>query len=466
MPNGVRLFYSYAHQDEKLREELDKQLRILSRTGVIDGWHDRKIKAGEDWKKRIDTSLDSADIILLLISADFMASDYCYESELEAAMLKHEHEEAVVIPVILRPVPWKNAPFSNLQALPTDGTPVTQWPEGVDAAFTVISEGIEKVAREILSKRDAGLGMSAKPSVYLAETTGEEKIQSYRKGIASELKAWGYPVITVPEDDLPDESPNYEKTIDSYLQNARFSVHVIGNKYGRTIAGTNDKSVVELQNAIAAEYRKKDSLESLIWIPPEVVPQGSRQEAFHKYLTEERAQHKAELSNQQFESVKDRIIDKLKALSASAPSNDITKTVYVICEHSDRAALRRVKNFIYDHGFKAYVSPSLNGLANGAAYHDRYLISCDATLIYYGTINEDWVDIMLYDVDGAPSRRKSDFLCKAVFLADPQSDYRNPHIEVIKHDGNSLENSLRPFIECLQRNNPSGGALPAGGAVQ
>src|SRR5262245_30109477 len=103
---AIEIFYSYAHEDEELRKELEKHLANLRRQGVIGDWHDRRIGAGQEWAGAIDAHLDSARIILLLISADFLASDYCYDIELKQAMARHAGGEARVIPVILRPVDW------------------------------------------------------------------------------------------------------------------------------------------------------------------------------------------------------------------------------------------------------------------------------------------------------------------------------------------------------------------------
>jgi hypothetical protein len=97
----MEVFFSYAHEDEELRNELAKHLKLLERQKVIKGWHDRQITAGEEWKNSIDDHLEAADIILLLISSDFMASDYCYDVELARAMERHALKEARVIPVIL-----------------------------------------------------------------------------------------------------------------------------------------------------------------------------------------------------------------------------------------------------------------------------------------------------------------------------------------------------------------------------
>lgn len=137
----VKLFYSYAHEDEELRKSLENHLSGLRRSGVIAEWHDRRIVAGSEWKGQIDKSLGEADVILLLISSDFLASDYCYDVEMRRALERHEAGEAVVIPVVLRPVDWSRAPFGKLQALPTDALPVTSW-ENIDEAFTDVAKGI------------------------------------------------------------------------------------------------------------------------------------------------------------------------------------------------------------------------------------------------------------------------------------------------------------------------------------
>lgn len=147
-PGPIEVFYSYAHADEVLRDELDKHLSILKRGGVIQDWHDRRIGAGTEWAGQIDAHLNTAHIILLLISADFLASDYCYDVEMTRAMERHHAGEARVIPVILRPVDWQGAPFGKLQALPTDARPVTSWANR-DEAFKDVAQGIRAAVAEI-----------------------------------------------------------------------------------------------------------------------------------------------------------------------------------------------------------------------------------------------------------------------------------------------------------------------------
>ena len=131
----TEVFYSYSHKDEELRDEIQEHLSILRRQGVITNWHDREIGAGKEWEGQIDEHLQRADVILLLISSSFLASNYCNDVEMARAMERHDAGEARVIPIILRPVDWEGSPFEKLQALPKDAKPITTW-TNKDEAFT------------------------------------------------------------------------------------------------------------------------------------------------------------------------------------------------------------------------------------------------------------------------------------------------------------------------------------------
>ena len=119
---SVNIFNSYSHRDEKLLDSMRRHLKSLERSGLIRSWRDRKIMAGTEWAQALDDALESADITLLLISENFLASDYCFEREMTRAMALHEAGEASVIPVILKACLWNNKPlFGRLQALPNSG---------------------------------------------------------------------------------------------------------------------------------------------------------------------------------------------------------------------------------------------------------------------------------------------------------------------------------------------------------
>jgi hypothetical protein len=149
---SLKLFFSYSHKDEAFREDLTNHLRILQRQGVITSWYDRKIRAGDEWDHQIHAQLKTADIILLLISSDFCASDYCMDIEVTTALQRYADEEACVIPVILRPTDWTSAPFGQLQALPTHGKPIDSWSKR-DEAFLDVAQGIREVAETLRAQR-------------------------------------------------------------------------------------------------------------------------------------------------------------------------------------------------------------------------------------------------------------------------------------------------------------------------
>ncbi|WP_110654778.1 toll/interleukin-1 receptor domain-containing protein [Salinicola halimionae] len=152
MPN---VFFSYCHVDEALRDQLEKQLAMLRRQGVINTWHDRRINAGQEIDAAIDEHINSDEIILLLVSPDFIASDYCYNIEMKRAMERHQAGDAIVIPVILRACDWQYAPFGKLLGTPQDGKPVTLWPDR-DEAFLLVAKEVRKAA-EKLRTRDIGV---------------------------------------------------------------------------------------------------------------------------------------------------------------------------------------------------------------------------------------------------------------------------------------------------------------------
>jgi internalin A len=144
----LKVFYSYSHKDDAMRGRLQVHLKILERQGLIESWSDREIEAGEDWKVSIAEALERAELILLLVSADFISSDYCYCVEMKRALEKHAKGESVVIPVIVKDVNWKNAPFSALKALPKDGKAISTWAKR-ETAWKQVSEGIERALRKL-----------------------------------------------------------------------------------------------------------------------------------------------------------------------------------------------------------------------------------------------------------------------------------------------------------------------------
>ncbi|WP_437283624.1 TIR domain-containing protein [Sorangium sp. So ce375] len=148
---AIRLFFSYCHKDEALRDELETHLALLKREGILQSWHDRRIAPGDERAGQIDKHLDEGEVILLLVSADFLASDYCFDNEMRRALEHHNAGQARVIPVILRETDWHGAPFDRLQALPRDGRPVTSW-RNRDEAWTDVVKGIRRAVEALRAR--------------------------------------------------------------------------------------------------------------------------------------------------------------------------------------------------------------------------------------------------------------------------------------------------------------------------
>ncbi len=144
----VKLFYSYAHADEALRKTLETHLVGLKRQGLIEPWTDRKIEAGQAWDEAIKRELAEAELVVLLVSPDFMASDYIWEKELAPALERREQGKAVVVPIIVRPTDLKGIEFMKFQGLPRDGKPVTSWASH-DEAWVDVARGLRQVVERL-----------------------------------------------------------------------------------------------------------------------------------------------------------------------------------------------------------------------------------------------------------------------------------------------------------------------------
>lgn len=199
---AVTVFFSYSHKDRALRDELANHLKPLTQSGMIADWHDGEILPGDNWDREIQEKLNSAQIILLLVSSDFISSPYCETVEMKKAMARHDMGEARVIPIILRNCLWRMMSFGKLQALPTNGVPVTNqgtWRTRDDAFFD-ITEGILQVVERFALKLQE----------YKSEVMGSERSIDYTK-LRDLLKAgeWAaadretYEVVMRAMDKLP-----------------------------------------------------------------------------------------------------------------------------------------------------------------------------------------------------------------------------------------------------------------------
>ena len=144
---STRVFFSYSPKDGALRDELVAHLEILRAKGILTTWSEQDTRAGDNWREVARREIEAADLVLLLVSADFLASEYCRDTEVRSAWSRHEAGKARVVPVVLRPCLWEEATFGTLKPLPADGRPVTRW-ESRDEAWLDVARGIRTIAKE------------------------------------------------------------------------------------------------------------------------------------------------------------------------------------------------------------------------------------------------------------------------------------------------------------------------------
>ena len=151
----LKVFFSYSHKDTEIMNQLAVHMAPLKRLEKIETWSDKAIQAGDEWDESIKKNLRDSDIILFLVSADFIASSYIWEKEIPLAMeLRNNSSERVkrVIPIYLRPFDFSGLEFSDLEMIPKETTSqqlkaISQW-ENIDEAFMEVAKNIRKVIEE------------------------------------------------------------------------------------------------------------------------------------------------------------------------------------------------------------------------------------------------------------------------------------------------------------------------------
>jgi TPR repeat protein len=218
-PPSLKVFIVYARKDSRLLQDLRAHLSLLRRQQLIADWHDRDIDAGDDWRTEISEHLEAADVVLLLISAHFLASDYCFEIEMKRAVERHEQGSVVIVPVALRPCDWTSLPIADFQGLPTDLRPVTSWPDR-HAAWADVARGLRAIAEKRQALRSGTEPMpDATPLTERSAGTSDPlaDVQSlYRKAAAAgdAKAAYNLAVILHERGDLDSAEPFYRQAVE------------------------------------------------------------------------------------------------------------------------------------------------------------------------------------------------------------------------------------------------------------
>jgi hypothetical protein len=232
----LKVFCSYSHRDEHYLDVLKTWLVSLERDGLIEQWHDRMISPGQEWDKAIAENLETADMILLLVTPYFMASQYIYDKEMNQAVENHQQGKARVIPIMLRPSPpLTGTPLGKLQALPKDGKPITTW-ANQDQAWLDVLTGIQQAVQELLFKSPAS-------------GSGDSSEQVYRKAVES---AWTDGVLHTRDlERLGDLAGEIQLSMAS------------ASAIEREVMGDTKEAILERQERAGREKERQERLEKL-----------------------------------------------------------------------------------------------------------------------------------------------------------------------------------------------------------
>lgn len=244
MTNSVKLklFISYSHSDEENIKEFAKHLAPLKNKGLIEDWYDRKIIAGNEFQEHIDSRLDEADIICLVVSANFLSSPACIKEKNQALNLKRKKGIAV-IPVILSPCGWLDDEISSLLALPTDGQPITSFVDR-DQGWNIVYNGLKKVIEEMISIKQ--LKITEKFAEFLQDTDLLSKAHSQKDRVRLD------DIFIYPELAKYDEMRDFEKNVKSEILLEEY-----GDPFKIVIAGEDQSGKTALCKKLFEDLRSK-----------------------------------------------------------------------------------------------------------------------------------------------------------------------------------------------------------------
>ncbi len=297
----------------------------------------------------------------------------------------------------------------------------------------------------------------AQGTVYLAQTTRD--LSGERDQIKRELQNRGYDIL--PERELPLISPNYEEAVRECVSRAKLSVHLIGGSYGIVPEGAGSRSIVRLQNEIAAERSRDESFSRLLWMPVGLAPHEEVQAQFIEHLrTDAATQRGAELLQTPLEELKNVIQLRLSSNGHAAkdgPPGKSPAKIYLIFDKRDLEGVLPLNDYLSADKHYQVLLPLLDdeGVddSEGFEIHKDNLAQCDAVLIYYGNANQLWFEYKRRDLKKMVGR-KTLLAAEAVYVASPKTAHKqlfnSPDTLVIKNFEDFSPTVLDSFVARVQ----------------
>jgi hypothetical protein len=480
------VFISYAHIDDqpltkgqmgwisKFHQALELRLSQLLGTEPKVG-RDPDLRGNDFWEQRLMGRIPKIAILVSVISPRYVRSEWCLREMREFYKFADQTAgdrsvaKSRIFKVIKTPVSSENEPpeiknllgyefyqfekstrrLRELNLAKDPSVKKNYYRKLDDVAYDIhqLLERLKAPTRTVPSKEPD-------INVYLAETTFDLKDE--RDSIRRELQQRGYGVL--PDESLPSNAADFQNAVRGYLERCRLSVHLIGENYG-DVPRTETRSLVSLQNELAAERSLEAGFSRLIWMPIDLKTSDERQQKFIDYLQRDAmAQRGAELLQTTVEELKTVIEDKLvqgkqSALRPTAASGGLGGPlhIYLICDQEDRPSVLPLRDYLFDQGYEA-VLPAVEGEESEIReVHNKNLLLCDACLIYYGAGNGSWLQSKLLDLQKiAGYGRSKPMLAKCVYVSaretEDKREFKTHDATVIKNFAAFSPDSLEPFL--------------------
>lgn len=485
------IFISYSHIDNGSQGKgwvsdfhRDLQERVEGYLGdKVTVWRDDKLGGNDIFDETIRRQLAKAAILISVVSPRYFRSEWCLkelgrfcEAAGQSGGVRIEDKSRVFkvvktpdddFPPDKHPGELKGSLGYPFYKVDDNGTP-REFERDTDPYRDQIEDlayQINKTLRALQKRRvqvpapvaastdRVQSGSPPAATVYLANTTSD--LREQRERIERELKERNCHVL--PDGELPLTLDDFEKTVRADIARCKFSIHLIGESYGTIPEGEEERSIISLQNEIAAERGDDPEFSRLIWMPVGLEAKGNRQRQFIEHLQRDPSKG-ADLLQTPFEELKTRIQEKLmpppEALVAPDPESGLTY-VYLIFDNRDFDKVDPLYNYLFDAGFEVIRSGSEVDKEQVAQFHRESLLKCDATLIYYGCGNEQWLRTKLWDLQKAPGwGRTKPMRAKAIYVSEPQTSekkgFRTREVPLVLQNFEAFSpDALQPFLTAL-----------------
>ena len=462
------VFISYAHIDNqplsadqhgwvtRFHESLEAMLSMrLGRKADI--WRDKKLSGNDVFADEIVAQFTKAAVLVSVLSPRYIESDWCTREVREFCDAAQRDTSLVVdnksriIKVIKTPVDSEDVlppvmkqvlgyPFFTMdeeQPIELDPAYGSELAQKYNLKIAKLAWDIAQLVKKLeatATVERAAVSTTSKPTVYLGECSYDRR--EAREALESDLRMHGYNVL--PDEELPRDEDAYVAEVSRLLRLSDLSVHLIGSLFGSVPDGPSQKSVVVLQNELAAAQSRERRLPRIIWIRDGIQARSSEQEAFITALhTQDDAQFGADLITGDLEVVKSAVRATLKRIEEPpppvrvSPQPGISKLIYLVCNAADRKETVPLRRMLQQAGFEVEIPLFTGDAATVRQAHEELLAQCDGVVLYYATGDEAWKATVESDMRKAQAFRKGKPpIRRFTYLAQPATDDKAEMVEL------------------------------------